>query len=122
MAYKDTNKKNLQALIEFIQTKPGNANTIEYIAAGNVALLGKGHVKADLDRFNPDDCYKGKIAISIVKDKKDKVTKLSFTIEGKKYYGGQVTKQSGGRGELEAEIKASVPTNLAGIPLGYTWL
>jgi uncharacterized protein VirK/YbjX len=122
MSYQETNKKNFQALIDFIQTKPGSANSIDYIAAGRMALLGKGHAKADQDSFNPDDCYKGKISLSIAKDKKEKVTMLSFTIQGKKYYAGKVSEQNGGRSELETAIKAAVPTTLASIPVGYTWL
>jgi hypothetical protein len=126
MSYKDTNKVNLQALINSVQTNPGGANSLDYISARQVALLGKGHLKADKDRFSSDDCYKGTISLSLVKTtgkKVTKVTKLSFLIEGHKHDHEKVTKQTTGRAELQSAIKAAIEGHtLAETPVEFNWL
>ncbi|OQW75612.1 MAG: hypothetical protein BVN35_08150 [Proteobacteria bacterium ST_bin11] len=120
MSYEQTNKENLTALIDYVNSKQQAHNSIGYIAAGPVALLGKGHAQAVVSSFNPDDCYKGKISVSLLKEK-NTIAELTFVIIGELHKGGKIVPQTGGRGELEAAIHAALPDALSEVPVKYQW-
>jgi hypothetical protein len=125
-AYEVQNTKNLLALINAVQKNP-KPNTIAYQAAQRYALLGAGHAKSDVSVFNPNDCYKGTIAVTVTASKstltkKSKVTELLFTIDGKLHQGGKVVKQMADRAELQFAIRdALAETEYKGVPTKYTW-
>jgi len=129
MGYQETNWQNLQAVIDYTIQNPGKKLPIDYKEAGRFILLGKGHRQEDVAQFEQAlSYYAGQITVNLEKTSRDKVTNLTFFIEGKKYVpdnGNFVedSPQNGGRAELEGAIQdALLSTPHRETESRFTWL
>ncbi len=110
--YRDWNSKNMQALLDFLSQNPNSqANTIGYIQASWMVLLGKGHDQADVARVEAasgDWKHKGALIVRIGQGR------LIVRI---------APDRKGSMGELETAIKAAVDgtTRFKGWPITFEW-
>jgi hypothetical protein len=103
MSFETLNKQNLVALIDYVKEhKATKNNTIKYIAAMRLILIGKGHSSSDRDRINPENHYEGTLHLTIDTKKKKSVI---FLVENYKVNGDEKTQYKGGMRELEGAIE-----------------
>ncbi len=119
--YEMRNRDNMQSLLDYIRGGSAAHNSIEYLQAGKVVLLGKGHDPIDVQRVKDatgSGTYSGKLKLYTNKIKKvfqpteHKLVVYIFPDDGRK----------GAMAELESAIQeATVGTFVEGWPIEYQW-
>lgn len=126
--YKTTNWQNLYACISYNLQSPLKPRPINYKGAGGFFLLGKHTLEDEQPFTNASSYYAGQITVSFVKDKKDRVTGISFLIEGKRYEFSEgilvnESPQTGDRAQLQTVIQDALEfTDYKDTPFQFKWI